>query len=443
MSFASLPVTLSRWLVRLASVLDRRAAPRFAALLLGVLLATGRRTVSSWIRASGQSDSCRNAYAALASAGRRPDSVAVRLLTGPLKPLLPASGRVPLAIDDTPTPRHGPHVRGAGSRHAPTPGPAGGRFLYGHSWVTLAWLAEHPHSGTVAMPLLARLYAREKDPPAVPEPDRPPFRTKLGLAVGLLKWARPWLAKGGVSLWAAVDGASAKAKFLKPAKALGVTVVSRPREDAALWSVPGAKPEGRRGPQATYGRGRISLAEHGSRECGWTKGEFELYGGKVVKGTKTFVATWGPAGGAIRVVMAREKGGWVAFLCTDTGATVADVLGAVARRFSLETAFRDVKRVGGAGQRQVRKWSANVGAFDACLWAFSVTEAWAWERPAGESADRSGSPWDDADRRPSHADKRRALRRELLAGEIRAALAGRMSDEGFAALAERLLDLAA
>ena len=36
--------------------------------------------------------------------------------------------------------------------------------------------------------------------------------------------------------------------------------------------------------------------------------------------------------------------------------------------------------------------------------------------------DRSLSPWDDADRRPSHADRRNFLRQALLEKELNAAL---------------------
>ena len=36
--------------------------------------------------------------------------------------------------------------------------------------------------------------------------------------------------------------------------------------------------------------------------------------------------------------------------------------------------------------------------------------------------DRSYRPWDDADRRPSHSDRRNFLRRELLAKEFTAVL---------------------
>src|SRR5262249_21248546 len=41
------------WFSRLASALDPRSAPRLALLFLGAILASGRRTVTSWIRAAG------------------------------------------------------------------------------------------------------------------------------------------------------------------------------------------------------------------------------------------------------------------------------------------------------------------------------------------------------------------------------------------------------
>jgi hypothetical protein len=131
------------------------------------------------------------------------------------------------------------------------------------------------------------------------------------------------------------------------------------------------------------------------------------------------------------------------FFCTDFDATVGEILSAVADRFSLETAFRDCKEVVGAGQQQVRFVWANIGAFHICLWTFTMTEAWAWGREVGELVDRSESPWDDPVRRPRHADKRRAWRRELLAQEIRAVLRPGVTEEEIRAIAERLLDLAA
>jgi hypothetical protein len=72
-----------------------------------------------------------------------------------------------------------------------------------------------------------------------------------------------------------------------------------------------------------------------------------------------------------------------------------------------------------------------------------LTEAWARGRKEDDLVDRSGSPWDSRSRRPSHADKRRAWRRELLGEEIRAVLRPGVTEEEIQAVADRLLSLAA
>jgi len=90
----------------------------------------------------------------------------------------------------------------------------------------------------------------------------------------------------------------------------------------------------------------------------------------------TFLATWHPAGGVIRVVPVEEPHGWRAYFCTDPTVSVADVLTTIADRFSLEIAFRGMKEVVGAGKQQVRFMYASVGAFHICLGTYTLTEAW-------------------------------------------------------------------
>jgi hypothetical protein len=432
------------WFSNLAAALDPRSAPRLAWLFVGAVLARGRRTVTSWIRAAGLSGEYRPCYTTVAAAGKRADRIAARLAVAVVRPLVAAAPRLTFAGEDTPTERYGPHVQGAGVHHNPCPGPANSPYVYGHVWVVLGFLAAHPAWGVIALPLLARLYVREKNLGGIDLRHRPPFRTKLELAVDLMRWAVRWLGSPGKPVRVVADGAYAKASFLKPMKALAVTVVSRLRKDSALWTVPGPRRKGQRGPDRIYGEKRIDLAKRAGQRRGWTTGTFTLYGKPTEKTYKTFVATWCPAGGAIRVVLVDEPTGWVAFFCTDPTATVADVLGCVADRFSLEIAFRDLKEVVGAGRQQVRFVWASVGAFHLCLWTFTATEAWAWGRAEKGLVDhRSASPWDDEPRRPSHADKRRAWRRELLAEEIRAALGSGSSEREMRKAAERLLNLAA
>ena len=57
---------------------------------------------------------------------------------------------------------------------------------------------------------------------------------------------------------------------------------------------------------------------------------------------------------------------------------------------------------------------ANVAVFNLNLWLHTLIELWAWDQPAKKLRDRSASPWDDPERRPSHADRRNALRRACI-----------------------------
>lgn len=185
------------------------------------------------------------------------------------------------------------------------------------------------------------------------------------------------------------------------------------------------------------------MAKRGGQKRGWQPVECIQYGQKVTKQVKTFLATWRPAGGVIRVVMVQEDDGWLAFFCTKAEATAQEVLEAMADRGAIEQTNKDLKEVWGAGQQQVRNLDTSVGCFNLSGWMYSVVEAWAWDKDEEELVDRSRSPWDCEPRRPSHADKRKALQREVLQGEITEALRGRPSKEKIRALAQRLLDLAA
>jgi hypothetical protein len=443
MSFSHLPPSLTSTFHWLAAWLQRRTAVRLPLVLCGLLFAKGRRTVTSWFRAAGITTDFRPAYYTVCVVGQHTTALASTVLSA-VRPRLPGP-RLRVALDDTPTARYGPCVEGAGIHHNPTPGPAGAKHLYGHVWVTLAALAQHPDWGMCALPLQAQLYIRQADVERVPAERRPPFRTKLQLAAEQLRWLRLQVGEHYAERWAVVDGAYAKRPFLRPARQEGFVVVSRLRKDAALWSVPKVVPPGQRGrgQPRKYGPERLSLAKRAGHPRGWQKVVCVQYSARVTKRIKTFLATWRPAGGVIRVVLVQEADGWLPFFCTKPEATPEEILEAMADRGALEQTFKEVKEVWGAGQQQVRNVHSNQGCFNLNLWLYTLVEEWAWPQPEAQLVDRSASPWDSEPRRPSHADKRKALQREVLQGEIAAALSGRPSRAKIRALGQRLLDLVA
>ena len=441
MALSHLPASVASVFAQLAHWLHPRSAARLSVLMLGILLASNRRTVTSWFRSASITDDFRQNYITLCAIGRSFQDISISTFLA-VRPLLRRK-RLLLAIDDTHTSRYGPEVEGCGIHRNPCPGLAGEKHIYGHVWVTLAALVHHEDWGTIALPLQAQLYIRQIDLPKLP-PERPrEFRTKLEMAVDQLLWLKPWAESHFEQLWVVVDGGYTKKTFLQGAKEAGFTVVGRLQKNAALCSLPEPKPAGQRGPQATYGKERFSLAELADQEDGWEQVECMQCCKKVTKTIKTFLAMWRPAGGVIRVVLVKEENDCFPFFSTNPEATAVEILEAMADRNAEEQVFKDVKEVWGAGQQQVRNVYSNEGCFNLNLWMYSLVEVWAWGKEEEELVDRSDSPWDRKPRRPSHNDKRKALQKEVLRAEIEEVLAGELNRERLRELAERLLALAA
>jgi hypothetical protein len=418
-AFRQSPQEWTEWVDFVSAALHSDTKFRLPLVLLGMLLARGRRTVSTWLRAAGLSDDYEDYYYFISSLGRKADAVAARLLAL-LAKHLPASDRIVLALDDTPTSRYGPEVEGAGLHHNPTSGPDDHKFIYGHVWVTLAWVVRHPRWSTIGLPLLARLYVKAKDlPKLVAKRGDWEFRTKLQLAAELVEWAVKRLAFLGIPIWIVTDGAYAYRSLLRRILPLGVIFVSRLRRDAGLRSVPPPRKPGQRGGRRKYGTQKFSLAKRAAHRRGWEQVEVTVYGQTVIKTCKTFLATWPVVGGVIRIVILREPHGWEAFFCTDPQASVRQIVECFSDRGAIEQVFHDVKEVWGSGQQQVRNVWSNIGCFNLNLWMHTLVELWAWNRSGDELRDRRLSPWDSADRRPSHADRRKALRLECLDREFR------------------------
>jgi hypothetical protein len=438
------PKEWSQWCDWLSAGLHGRCRWRLPILLCGILFAQGRRTVASWLRAAGISADWRDYYYFIALIGRKVEPIATRVLILLLRHL-PIGDRILLALDDTPTKRYGPEVQGAGIHHNPTPGPADAKFVYGHIWVTLAWVIRHPLWSTIALPLRALVYIRQMDIPKLPKKWKWPFQTKLELAVRLLEWVAPFVFAADRSLWIVADGFYAKRPVMKFARTAGVVFVSRLRKDAALHTLPPKPKKGQRrgrGQPPKYGKQRISLAKRAGQPRGWQSIECVQYGETVIKKYKTFLATYRPAYGTIRVVIVQEPTGPEFFFSTDPEVRVQETLEAFADRAAIEQVFHDVKEVWGAGQQQVRHLWANIGTWHLNLWMHTLVELWAWNQPKPMLCDRSASPWDDPDRRPSHADRRKALRRTMLRAEYSAIARRWHLPRSIRAMAHRLVHLA-
>ena len=74
------PEQWSEWNAWLAAGLHARNRWRLPVLLTGILFASGRRTVTTWLRAAGVSDDFQDYYYFIECVGRKSESIASQLV---------------------------------------------------------------------------------------------------------------------------------------------------------------------------------------------------------------------------------------------------------------------------------------------------------------------------------------------------------------------------
>ena len=277
-------------------------------------------------------------------------------------------------------------------------------------------LALWPQLGLLGDGLESSLYVRKVDIESLQARYDWEFRTKHELALDLCRQVIGHLrALGSLARFVVVfDGAYAAKTLVRPLLAEGAHVVTRLRSDAKLFDVPMNK-QGQRGRPRKYGKNKISLKKRADRHDGWTTIRYTCRGQMTEGRYKTFIATSHVFGGSIRVVLLEHaSGNWAAYASSDLEMTVETVLKIVSDRWSIEEHFHDVKEIWGAGQQQVRNVWSSIGCWHLCGWTYAMVELECWDQSSETLVDRGDRPWDNPDRRPSHADRRRRIAREML-----------------------------
>ena len=136
----------------------------------------------------------------------------------------------------------------------------------------------------------------------------------------------------------------------------------------------------------------------------------------VTKRVRSFIATSRVTKGTpIKVVLVKEDDKtWLPLISTDVDVSDLEILESYAVRFGIEEMFKDLKEVWGWGKQELRLLESNEAAATMNMLLFGMTELATWDRSHGELVDRSDCPWDDVERRPSHADRRNFLRRAIV-----------------------------
>lgn len=401
----------------------------FAEFVFAAILVSS--TVAGWIRVTRQEPRYRKFYHQLARIGSQQDKLQGQVskwMIEQLSPILTRGATIRLVIDDSPTKRYGPKVEGAGYHHNPN-GKNRTETCYGHSWVVLSLLVEHPQWGTISLPLANMLYIRKCDLDKIEKNKRPAFRTKLAMLIELVTMALPMLSPLGKPIELLFDRGYISQEIFTAMRKMNVRIVTRFKSNANLFRLPqiNKKKKRGRGRPRKYGDSikRDDIVGDGRRKTKRVK--VQLYGREVLVDYKTMILTSHISKGEpIRVVFSRivehscscqgtiseRCGKWGTFVSTDTTMTPEEILISYSYRFSIEEMFKDLKMVCGLGRQQVRNLWSNLACFNLVLIAYTIVELWAWDKP--EALLKQNRPeWDDYTRRPSHQNKRQLLIREI------------------------------
>ncbi|MCL2623932.1 MAG: transposase [Planctomycetaceae bacterium] len=433
---------------RIAKVLPRKTQPFIIALIFGVLLAVARRrTVTQWLKAAQISDDFRQAFYHIPHVGRKGTEIFdehLKLLLEQLGPTIMASSKIRIVLDDSPTKRYGKKIEGAGYHHNPTPGRTNAKTCFGHSWVVAVLVVTHPLFGEISFPMDAVLYLRQKEIDKLDEKYGRQFKPKTTIVVEMVKRLVPKFKAFEKKIEILVDGGYAKDTVLLPLGDLkNVTTITRLRRDAALFEIPPQPEKKGRGRPKTYGN-RIDVKSMVEEESGWRYVECRQYGQVVKKRVKWFTATSKlTRGKPIKVVVVKEdEKTWVPLVSTDANQEVKEILESYGVRFGIEEVFKDLKETWGWGKQELRLLESNEAATVMNLVLYGLTELATWNCAQEELVDRKACPWDDANRRPSHADRRNYLRHGILANEFNVALHSQTTTTKLKIALKRLLSLA-
>ncbi|MGH6612080.1 MAG: IS701 family transposase, partial [Burkholderiaceae bacterium] len=327
-------------------------------LVLGALLARGKRTVTACLRVLGLSAEPHfQNYHRVLNRARWQALAASRILLGLLVVLLPAGSAIVLGADDTIERRRGRKIKGIGCyRDAVRSSRKHVVKCFGLKWLSVMLLVTVPWSRRVwALPFLTVLCR----PTDKHHPER--HKTTIDILMTLVRDVRRWLPERVIVL--VVDGGFAAVKLALCCAGQDVTLVTRLRLDAALYHPPAAQPAGKRGRKPLKGARQRSLTEWARRrDTPWTEVEVAWYGGQHKK-LRVFsrTALWYTPGHrpiAMRFVLVRDPEGKLrdeAFGCTNMAATPEQILGWVVQRWSVEVTFEEARAH--LGMETQRQWS--------------------------------------------------------------------------------------
>jgi hypothetical protein len=420
----TLPPKMVQVLASFAPLFSKRVWQHAQLLLVGAILAPGRRTVGSALRAMGLDGFERfHRYHRVLSRARWSSLEASRILLGVLLEAFVGEGPLILGIDETLERRYGKKIAARGVYRDPVRS-THETFVKssGLRWVCAMLLVEIPWASRAwALPFLSALAPSERY--AARRGRRHKKITEW--AWQLLLVLRRWYPQREIV--AVADRAYASLKLLDRCRKLGkpITFVTRLRLDAALYEPAPPRRQGQIGRPRIKGERLPNLsvvAEDPATVWKPTK-IANWYGSgdrtvEIASQTAVWYSTGLPAV-PVRWVLIREPQGAFkpqALLCTDLDADPKKILSWFVMRWQLEVTFQEMRRH--LGFETQRQWSemAIRRTTPALLGLFSLVTVFAHGRMAQAADAFRQAAW-YRKRHPTFADALAMVRKELWAQE--------------------------
>ena len=359
----TLPPEFSSFIIEFAPLFSKRVFVHVQLMLVGALLAPGKRTVSAVLRSMGRDqDSAFHKYHRVLSRARWSAHQASKVLLGLLLNELARQHRdAPLVfgLDETIERRWGKKIKARGI-YRDAVRSSKGHFVKasGLRWISMMLLCDMPWACRIwALPFLTVLAPSQR----YHQEQGRRHKTITDWARQMILQLRRWLPERTIVVVA--DSTYAVLALLDAVRE-HVCFVTRLRLDAGLYDWPGVQPKGKRGPKPKKGKPLAKLESVlKDNKTKWQRLTVSQWYGRSQRllEVATGQALWYSQGKPvvpIRWVLVRDVEGKLdtkAFLCTDLGASPLAILSWFVQRWSVEVTFEEVRaHLGVESQRQ---WS--------------------------------------------------------------------------------------
>ena len=210
------------------------------------------------------------------------------------------------------------------------------------------------------------------------------------MAVGMLATIKERIS---VSITVVADGLYAKKNLVRYCLANCIIFLCRLRSDVALYRQPQQPKKRSRGRPRKYGT-KISMKKLSRSKHKFETLNLPLYGKDRRVQVRTLKAYWKPAGALIKVFIVKypEKNKEIInyYFTTDLTMPTKKAISLIATRWSIETAFKDLKEHFGFSDWQVRKETPVTRSVTVSCITYSLLTLWTYQ----ESCEKQLELWD-------------------------------------------------